>query len=301
MGLHDPAEEALDAAQQALSKARAFVQDYQPELVVLFAPDHFNGFLYNVLPQFCLGLEATAIGDYSTPSGPLNVPEEDAFACAEAVAAHGVDLAVSARMQVDHGFAQPLEVLFGALDAVPVIPVFVNAAGQPVGPIARSRVLGEGVGTFLASTGKRCLVIGSGGLSHDPPVPQLKGAPPEVVERLIHGIPSAEARAEREGAVLAVADEFAAGKGALRSLNPDFDAQFLDVLAGGNLSEIDRYENDWIVERGGRAAHEIRTWLAAFSALAAAEGPYSIEHRFYRPIPEWIAGFAVMTARGVSK
>lgn len=43
----------------------------------------------------------------------------------------------------------------------------------------------------------------------------------------------------------------------------------------------------------GNSAHEVRTWLAAFSALQAS-GPY--ESSFYRPIPEFIAGFGVMTA-----
>jgi 2,3-dihydroxyphenylpropionate 1,2-dioxygenase len=45
----------------------------------------------------------------------------------------------------------------------------------------------------------------------------------------------------------------------------------------------------------GNSAHEVRTWLAAFSALRAG-GSYAVETQFYRPIPEYIAGFGVMTA-----
>ena len=39
----------------------------------------------------------------------------------------------------------------------------------------------------------------------------------------------------------------------------------------------------------------MRTWIAAFATLGAA-GPYTVRSSFYRPIPEWIAGFATVTA-----
>ena len=35
--------------------------------------------------------------------------------------------------------------------------------------------------------------------------------------------------------------------------------------------------------------------IAAYSALSTA-GPYDITYRYYRPIPEFIAGFSVTTA-----
>jgi 2,3-dihydroxyphenylpropionate 1,2-dioxygenase len=41
--------------------------------------------------------------------------------------------------------------------------------------------------------------------------------------------------------------------------------------------------------------HEIRTWVAAFSALDAA-GSYRVDQQFYRPVPDWIVGFGIMTA-----
>ena len=47
---------------------------------------------------------------------------------------------------------------------------------------------------------------------------------------------------------------------------------------------------------GGGSAHEVRTWIAAFASLAAV-GRYTMNMRFYEPIPAWIAGFAVATAR----
>lgn len=46
---------------------------------------------------------------------------------------------------------------------------------------------------------------------------------------------------------------------------------------------------------GGGSAHEVRTWIAAYAALAAT-GSYTMTSRFYEPVPEWIAGFSITTA-----
>jgi 2,3-dihydroxyphenylpropionate 1,2-dioxygenase (EC 1.13.11.16) len=74
-----------------------------------------------------------------------------------------VDAAVSYRMQVDHGFAQPLELLLDGLGEKPVIPVFINSVAVPLPSFARARLLGEAIGRFARSTGKRVLFLGSGG------------------------------------------------------------------------------------------------------------------------------------------
>lgn len=47
--------------------------------------------------------------------------------------------------------------------------------------------------------------------------------------------------------------------------------------------------------QGGWSGHEVRTWIAAFTSLAAT-GPYRTTSRYYRAVPEWIVGFAVATA-----
>jgi 2,3-dihydroxyphenylpropionate 1,2-dioxygenase len=58
---------------------------------------------------------------------------------------------------------------------------------------------------------------------------------------------------------------------------------------------VDNWDNDDMIAQAGNASHEVRTWVAAYAALASA-GPYRMTGRYYRPIPEWIAGFAVATA-----
>ena len=236
LNLPGPSRDLLDDIEDAIADARRFVDDYDPELVVIFSPDHYNGFFYKMMPPFCIGTSANGVGDYGTHAGPLDVPEKLATECAKAVLDAGVDVAVSACMEVDHGTVQPLEKLFGEATSRPVIPIFINAIGVPLGPLHRCRALGTAVGAYLATLDKRILVLGSGGLSHSPPVPTLATAPPPVLERIVHGRPmTPEQRQARQEAVIDAAKSFAAGESGLQPLNPVWDQRFLEIIDGGWL------------------------------------------------------------------
>jgi 2,3-dihydroxyphenylpropionate 1,2-dioxygenase len=296
LNLPGPSPDLLDDVEGAIAEARRFVEDYDPELVVIFSPDHYNGFFYKVMPPFCIGTSANGVGDYGTYAGPLDVPEKLATDCAKAVLDAGIDVAVSASMDVDHGTVQPLEKLFGAATSRPVIPIFVNAVAVPLGPLHRCRALGTAVGNYVAGLDKRVLVLGSGGLSHSPPVPTLDTAPPPVLERIVHGRPmTSEQRQARQAAVIGAAKDFAAGESALQPLNPVWDHRFLEIIDEGRLGELTQWSNSFVAHEGGSSAHEIRTWVAAFAALEAA-GPYRTKMRYYKPAPDLIAGFAIRTA-----
>ncbi|GAA5065351.1 3-carboxyethylcatechol 2,3-dioxygenase [Nocardia callitridis] len=294
--LPGPPPDLVAEVDAALAVARDFVRDFDPELVVIFAPDHYNGFFYQLMPPFCVGTSASGVGDYGTHEGALDVPEGLATDCAAAVLDAGVDVALSAGMAVDHGTVQPLARLLGSATARPVLPIFLNSVAVPLGPLARARALGAAVGAYLAGLNKRVLVIGSGGLSHDPPVPTLAGAVGPVRERIVFGTPmSAEQRLARQRQVITAAREFAEGTAPLRPLNPEFDHRFLDVLDRGALTELDGWTNAAITRDAGHSGHEIRTWVAAFAAMAG-QGGYRTGSRYYRAAPELIAGFAVRTA-----
>jgi 2,3-dihydroxyphenylpropionate 1,2-dioxygenase len=296
LNLPGPSQALLDDVNAAIANARGFVQEYDPELVVIFSPDHYNGFFYKVMPSFCIGMRARGVGDYGTHLGPLDVPEDIAADCAKAVLGSGVDVAVSASMDVDHGTVQPLEKLFGDATSRSVIPIFINAIAVPLGPLHRCRALGTAVGNYLATLDKRVLVIGSGGLSHSPPVPTLASAGPAVLQRIVHGEPmTPEQRQARQTAVIDAAKSFAGGESELQPLNPVWDHHFLEIIDEGRLDELDSWSNSFVIYEGGGSAHEIRTWIAAFAALATA-GPYETTVRYYKPTAELIAGFAIRTA-----
>lgn len=281
----------------AFEAVRSFVREVNPQLVITIGPDHYNGFFYDTMPPFCLGLDAYGLGDYGTATGALDVPADIAEELARHVQGEDIDLTISRSMGVDHGAVQPLEVIFGGLDTVPTIPVFVNGVAAPFVPMRRIRALGESIGRWAAVRPERILVVASGGLSHDPPVPQWATATPEVRAGLLDGRnPTPQARAAREQRVVDTARDFAAGTATIQDLNPEWDAQFMSVCREGRTAAFDDYVTEEMAATAGNSSHEVRSWVTAFSAMAAV-GDYAVEHEYYRPIREFIAGFGVMTAR----
>ncbi|MNM42977.1 2,3-dihydroxyphenylpropionate/2,3-dihydroxicinnamic acid 1,2-dioxygenase [compost metagenome] len=301
VGYVDPAPAVLVEVDEVIAAARARIAAFDPELVFLFAPDHYNGFFYDVMPAFCIGMGATAIGDFHSAAGPLDVPRDIAEACASAVLAAGVDAAVSYRMQVDHGFAQPLELLLGGLAAKPVIPVFINSVAVPLPGFDRARQLGEAIGRFAGTTGKRVLFLGSGGLSHQPPVPELAQVDARMADRLMgsgRDLPDDERQA-RQQRVISAAEGFVRDQHTLHPLNPTWDNHFLDLLEQRRYGELDGMANAELSALAGKSTHEVKTWVAAFAALGAF-GAYQASARYYRPIPEWIAGFGSLSAHSLT-
>ncbi|SHE50438.1 2,3-dihydroxyphenylpropionate 1,2-dioxygenase [Lampropedia hyalina DSM 16112] len=298
VGHVDPAQDVLHEVRQTIAEARDWIATFDPELVVLFSPDHFNGFFYDTMPPFCIGMQAHAIGDFGTPAGPLNVPQELARDCVQALLEDGVDVAMSYTMQVDHGFSQPLDELLGAIDARPVIPVFINAVAAPLPTFARARVLGEAIGRFARSLNRRVLFVGSGGLSHQPPVPELATANEHIRDRLLgsgRNLPPAE-REARQQRVIHAALRFIEDQHSLHPLNPQWDRHFMELLSQGRFAELDALRNDEVSRLAGRSTHEVKTWVAAFAALSSF-GAYETRAPYYRPIPEWIAGFGAIGAQ----
>ena len=101
LGLNPVAADDQIAIDKAIAAARAAVHEFAPELIVLLGPDHYNGFFNELMPPFCIGSQATAVGDYLSPAGPLNVAGELAIALADHLMDRHFDIAVSRRMLVD--------------------------------------------------------------------------------------------------------------------------------------------------------------------------------------------------------
>jgi 2,3-dihydroxyphenylpropionate 1,2-dioxygenase len=300
MSRFDPDAAVIKPVHDALGKLRDSVDEFAPDLIFLFAPDHYNGFFYDCMPQFCIGVQAASVGDFDSGFDDLLVPRDIARACAHAVTGADVDVAVSYRMKVDHGFTQPLNLLTGAIDRIPVVPIFINSVASPLPTMRRARLLGEAVGRYARTlAGRRVLFVGSGGLSHNPPIPDIENAPPEVAERLIAGRNmTPEQRAVREQRVIDAARAFAGGTSPLHPLNPEWDRNFMRLLEIRAFPVLDGFVNDDITNAAGSSAHEVKTWVAASAAMAAAtDSAYDIKTSFYQAVPEWIAGFGVMEGR----
>lgn len=300
-GLNDPGPAVVAEIEAAQAQARAEVEAFDPDLIVLFAPDHYNGLFYDLMPPFVIATAAESVADYLTLPGPLAIPSDLALDMARHVLDHDVDIALSHRLQVDHGCTQILQEMTGSLTRYPVIPIIINCVAPPFAPYRRIRKLGDVVGRFIAGLDRRrILILGSGGLSHEPPVPVIADAPEDIRNFLIAGRnPTAEARAARQARTIAAGKTYGQPDSLLTPLNPQWDTALIDLLVAGRLDEADRLEVADVSRLAGRSAHEIRTWVAAFAALAAT-GRYAARRDYYRPINEWIAGYGIVSAERVA-
>ena len=268
--------------QEAFRSTRQFIEDFDPQLVIAFGSDHFNGFFLNLMPAFCIGTAATATADIGGYPGELDVPSDVAIAAVESARQDGVDVSVSYQMTVDHAFSQTIHEMLGALTNKPVIPVFINCITPPYVPFHRTRMLGEVLGRFAVGLDRRVLFLGSGGMSHHPTryYPEPGQGEPRVAAWQLTGGTSPESftRAEwlerldimhHEGAKMITRGERTAKH---MRLNEASDREFLDHLVTGDLEAFDSWDAPTLIERGGIGSMELHAWIAAASAHRACGG-----------------------------
>ena len=288
----------LDEVNESL---RSLVRKLQPELVVQFGSDHNSSFNYSVMPSFCVGMRARCLGDFMTSTGPMQTDEATAIRLLDSLHEQGVDVAGSYDMLVDHGFTQLLDILFGGPDTIPVIPVFINCGSDFRPPMKRVLALGQAVGRFLSKVKhKRILVLGTGGLSHDPPIPAFRTASAEMQATLIDGINyTPDKLSARNKRVADAAKDFATDNvGGYKQLNEEWDKQLLKLLETGRFMEMADFCDDWIYEMGGCGGQEIRMWLSACAAFGALCGDDNFRAviDYYRSAPEIFVGYGVVHA-----
>ncbi len=270
------------ALQQAFKDTAAVIEKFDPELVIAFGSDHFNGFFLKMMPAFCVGAKAEAAGDIGGYPGPLIVPQDIAFSVVEFLRINDIDPAISYQMTIDHAFSQTIVDMLGGLEKRPVIPVFINCITTPFVPFKRSRLMGEAIGRFTQTLNKRVLLLGSGGMSHHPTryYPAYGEGEEEVQAWQMSGggAPTSLTPAEwlerlevmhHEGA-----DMIARGERTAKDmrLNADSDQLFLDTLVSGDIEAFDTWDQYKLVEKAGIGSMELHAWIAAAAAHKSAGG-----------------------------
>jgi 2,3-dihydroxyphenylpropionate 1,2-dioxygenase len=280
-----------------MDSCAAALHKFDPDLVVVFGPDHFNGFFYELMPAFCIGTAAEATKDWHLEGGPLRVPRELALECVRHLQSRDFDVALSHAMKVDHGITIPLFKLTGALARYNVLPVFINCAADPRPSFRRVRGFGAAIGEFLAGQDMRITVVGSGGLSHDPPTPRIDHNEPGATARLVERRAATQDEYDaRESRVIAVARELVNGAGPCLPPSEQWDRDFLRSFLDARLDEFDAMSDAEIDRVAGFGAHEVRTWVAAGAAAQKMGGPRA-ELRYYHLVPEWITGMGIVVAQ----
>ena len=273
--------------QAAVAEMARLISDAEPDVLVVFGPDHFRALFYDLMPAFVVGVgRLDGWGDWESPAGPFATQPDLAKHILNDVMQHGFEPAFSYDLKVDHGVSQPLQLL--GLEQTPVVPILINAAGPPLPAPARCHQFGAAVAAainrFPASL--RVALVGSGGLSHDPPTPSPESDDPEMVKRAVHGRTTGFAASkERETGLLGRTAALA------QRINPEWDRMVLDRFARGEAAALAAdLTTEGIHTAAGNGGQEIRTWLAVAGALGDPE----MNILSYDPIPALVTGMAVI-------
>lgn len=297
-----PPREIRDTTMKVIHDLAKQVDDYNPDLIITFGPDHFNGFFYDMMPAACVGIRAEAAGDWNYGPGTINTDEETALSLTQSLLNDGLGIACSYQMQADHGVTQPLTFLTGSLTRYPTVPIFINCAAKPLSPMRFATQLGRAVGRYIKTSNlknKRVLILGTGGLSHDPPTPQMQNANSEIEAFLIAGKnPTADSRNTRQERVVLAAQELNQIESSSLKINTEWDRALMKKYQQADFDYLNAMTDSEISEMGGRGGHEVRCWTAAFAALAEVS-KYTTNDVYYQQINEWLVGFGAITAETV--
>ena len=158
---------------RAYRELRVRLEAAHPDVLVVVSPEHWANFFLDHMPSFCIGLADEYWGP--TDEEFVKIPRRRVLGDARlaralaAGVAEDVDLSSSEELAFDHGVMVPLHMLGTAL---PIIPIMVNClAGLPA-PLHRCHALGAAIRRTIDRWPERVAILGTGGLSHWPAMPE---------------------------------------------------------------------------------------------------------------------------------
>lgn len=293
MNLDVPAAElpAVDAFRVAARQLGSELRAARPDVLVVFAQDHFRTVFYGNMPAFLIGVgDVSQWGDWRGPTAPLKTDTPLARHIARQLFDRDFEPALSYDMKVDHSISQILE-QFDMVD-VPVIPILVNAAAPPLPTPARCFAFGEAVHSAIQAfpEARRVGVVGSGGLSHAPlKVTIDTEQDPAARDFFIRGRPMPGITEEgRIKGILGRIDQLA------QAIRPEWDRMILERLAAGQARELAAELDSASIEaNGGTGGQELRSWLAMLGAARAQ----TVTTLHYAPVRFLVTGMAAILAR----
>lgn len=276
--------ERAEAFRDSLAAARQRLLDASPDVAVIIGSNHFRGLFLDMIPAFTLGIgEVIAAGEAGTPSGPQRSDPAFARQLATHLVERGVEVAISARLQIDHGQSHAIQYLLDGVD-IPIVPLVINVFAQPLPTLERCAELGRRLAEAVAldTGGRRVVVIASGGLSHQLPWPSDWSDPQNedeefLVDAWLNGRGEWERFDRRRREIIVAAQP---------SIFEDFDREFLADLEAGELEKYLLLTTADLEKVAGNGGQELRTWFTMAAAVGFAPGAVLC----YSAMPEWLTG-----------
>lgn len=242
----------------AFGKARRFLEEVDPDVVVAISVEHFTNFNFGNLPAFAIATADSYLGPVTQEMSEFLRVKQRQYQGDGDLGRHIYEYAirnefdpalVEGGLDFDENFCVPLKHL-DPEGKYPLVPIIVNGVNPPWPTANRSYAFGEMVARAVGTQDRaeRVFVLATGGLSH------------------WVGLPEAG------------------------TINEDFDRDFIRRLESNEPDQLRRYSPEEI-DAAGNGAHEVRTWIAAAGAV---QTPFRL--LAYEPVPEWLTGTAVAMA-----
>lgn len=220
----------------------------RPDVLIIVSSDHLYHFDLSVQAPFVVAVSdsLTPYGDMHLPRDPLPGSADFGAGLVRHAASKGFDLAVCEQYRPDHGVVIPY-LMIDRERRIPVVPILTNTAMDPPPEPSRCWQLAGVIGDFVR---------------------HVRPASERVVivgtGGLSHWLGCAE----------------------MGRVNPAFDNDVLDKVAGGAGVELARLSAGDVVREGGNGGLEIINWLVMAGTLPGAAG----ERIYYEALTEWMTG-----------
>jgi len=293
----DPGEEVRQRVGRAVQELRDYLAERSPDVLIAFINDHFDNLFRNLMPIFGVGIADSHLGPAEAYLEMLKLDEvreipsrpELAEALLWGLVEADFDVARMGRLEYGNNLMVPLHAIRPMLD-IPVVPVYINVFTPPVASTPRVYALGQRVRQLLEGRPERVAFIGTGGLSHWPPIWTEDSDPSDpMLQRM--------KRFQTEGRSVLVEDpnlwtdigkyeiEMAA-RADQRLVNEEWDRNFLSLLERGDTDAVRSLTYESVREDAGHGGVEILNWVALMGAMNGAPADVLA----YEPVEEWICG-----------
>lgn len=137
----------------------------EPDIWIIVANDHASQFLLHCTPQFAFHLGFEVKGSFVGRDFRYKVQSDLAMQLLLHMQEEGFDPAFTNNADIDYAFGIPLTFL--GVNA-PILPIYVNSYVPPQPSMLRCYAFGQALARGIKASGKKAVIISSGGMSHFP-------------------------------------------------------------------------------------------------------------------------------------